>query len=52
MNGRGGVEKFQFGEDFQSLVKVVRMGLCFSTLGLNGGAKEIFGVLGCFREKY
>ena len=43
---------FNLENIFESLLKVVGMGLCFSTLGLNGGAKEIFGVLGCFREKY
>ena len=48
---RGG-EKFEFWGYFQSCLKVVGMWLCDSTLGPNGGAMKIFGVLRCFREKY
>ena len=37
---------------FESSFNVVGMLLCDSTLGPDGGAKKIFGVFGCFREKY
>ena len=47
-----GGEKFQFSGYFPSLLKVVGMWLCDSTLGPNGGAMKIFWVLVCFREKY
>ena len=37
---------------FPSCLKVVGMRLCNSTLGPNGGAMKIYGVLWCLREKY
>ena len=47
-----GGEKFQFGGYFQSCLNQVWMWLCYSTLGPDGLAMMIFGVLGCFREMY